>query len=154
MKNLIALLAGGIFGAGLVLGGMTDPAKVVGFLDLFGRWDPSLAFVMGTALCITVPTYQFLVPGRSRPLFEGRYFLPTKSDLDAPLLGGAALFGIGWGVAGFCPGPAISSLHTGNLQIVGFVAAMAVGMWIRDRITLDGHGTPLTPADELAPNSR
>lgn len=151
MKQFIALLAGLIFGAGLVLGGMTDPAKVVGFLDIAGQWDPSLAFVMGCALCITVPTYQLLMPARAQPLFEKRFYLPTRTDLDTQLIGGAALFGIGWGLAGLCPGPAIASLYTLNPQILAFVVAMIAGMWLRDRLTGGGSNRTLTPADELGP---
>ena len=137
MKALVALLAGIIFGAGLFIGGMTDPGKVIGFLDLAGRWDPSLAFVMGAALCVTLPTFQ-LLKGRSRPLLEERFFLPTKTDLDPRLLIGAALFGIGWGIAGLCPGPAIANLSTGSLQILGFVLAMIAGMWLQDRLPASG----------------
>lgn len=150
MKGLIALIAGGIFGAGLALGGMTDPAKVVGFLDIAGQWDPSLAFVMGAALCVTIPTYQLLAPKRAQPLFEKRYFLPTKRDIDGQLLAGAAFFGAGWGLAGLCPGPAIANLHTANLSIVYFVLAMVSGMWLRDRLVRSNSG-PSAPPDELAP---
>ncbi len=153
MKNLIALLAGIIFGAGLVFGGMTDPAKVVAFLDITGRWDPSLGFVMGVALCVTIPTYRLLVPGRTQPLFEKRFYLPTKTDLDTQLIGGAALFGAGWGLAGFCPGPAIASLHTGNLQIFAFVAAMIAGMWLRNKVSGASNSASVTPADEMAPTA-
>lgn len=139
MRGLVAFASGLLFGAGLLVGGMTDPAKVIGFLDLAGHWDPSLAFVMGAALCVTLPTFQ-LLKGRSRPLLEDRFFLPTKSDLDPQLLGGAALFGIGWGVAGLCPGPAIANLSTGSLEVVGFVAAMVAGMWLRERLAALGSG--------------
>lgn len=133
LTTVSALAAGILFGAGLMIGGMTDPAKVIGFLDLAGQWDPSLAFVMGAALCVTVPVSR-LVKGRSRPLLESRFFLPTKTDLDRPLIGGSALFGIGWGIAGLCPGPAIASLASGAPEILGFVVAMIAGMWLRDRV--------------------
>ena len=106
---LVALLAGTLFGAGLAISGMTDPGKVIGFLDLAGQWDPSLAFVMGAAICISLPTFQ-LLRGRSKPVFASQYFLPTKQDLDPQLILGAVLFGIGWGIAGLCPGPAIANL--------------------------------------------
>lgn len=134
MRGLVAFVSGLLFGAGLLVGGMTDPAKVIGFLDLAGHWDPSLAFVMGAALCVTLPTFQ-LLKGRNRPLFEERFFLPTKTDLDPQLLGGAALFGIGWGIAGLCPGPAIANLASGSMEVLGFVAAMIAGMWLRDRLS-------------------
>lgn len=133
MKSAVSLLAGILFGAGLFIGGMTDPAKVIGFLDLAGSWDPSLAFVMGAALCVTLPTFQ-LLRKRSRPLLEERFFLPTKTDLDPRLIVGAVLFGIGWGVAGLCPGPAIANLSTGSLPIVVFVLAMILGMRVQDRV--------------------
>lgn len=150
MKALIPIISGLLFGAGLAMGGMTDPGKVMGFLDVTGRWDPTLAFVMGVALCFTIPTYQ-LLKGRDRPLFEPRFYLPTKKDIDAPLLGGAVLFGVGWGLAGFCPGPAIASLHSGSLEIVGFVVAMVAGMWLRNLLV---KGPPMPPADEMSAVSR
>lgn len=140
-QSLVALVAGMLFGAGLVVGGMTDPAKVIGFLDLAGRWDPSLAFVMGSALCITLPVFQFVIKGRSRPLLETRFFLPTKTDLDPQLIGGSVLFGVGWGIAGLCPGPAVASLVSGSPQILAFVVAMIAGMWLRDQVATGGTGS-------------
>ena len=133
MKPVVALAAGMLFGMGLLLGGMTDPSKVIGFLDLAGRWDPSLAFVMGGALCVTFPTFQ-LLRSRSRPLLGERFYLPTRNDLDGTLIGGAVLFGIGWGIAGLCPGPAIANLAFGSPEVLGFVGAMIAGMWLRDRL--------------------
>ncbi len=128
---LVALITGTVFGAGLAISGMTDPGKVIGFLDLAGKWDPSLAFVMGAALCISLPTFQ-LLRGRSRPILADRYFLPTKKDLDPQLISGAVFFGVGWGIAGLCPGPAIASLASASPQIAAFVVAMVAGMWLRD----------------------
>lgn len=139
LKLLVALIAGTLFGAGLAVGGMTDPAKVIGFLDLAGKWDPSLAFVMGAALCVTLPVFQ-MFRSRTRPLLEKRFFLPTKTDLDPQLIGGAALFGIGWGIAGLCPGPAIANLVSASPQVLAFVIAMAAGMWLRDRVGAIGSG--------------
>mgnify|MGYP003633116425 CR=1 FL=1 len=130
---LVALLAGTLFGAGLAISGMTDPGKVIGFLDLAGQWDPSLAFVMGAAICISLPTFQ-LLRGRSKPVFASQYFLPTKQDLDPQLILGAVLFGIGWGIAGLCPGPAIANLASASPEILGFVVAMVAGMWLRERM--------------------
>lgn len=147
LKLVVALLAGTLFGAGLAVGGMTDPGKVIGFLDLAGNWDPSLAFVMGAALCVTLPVFQ-LLKRRQRPLLEQRFFLPTKTDLDRQLLGGAVLFGIGWGIAGLCPGPAIANLVTGTPEIFVFVIAMILGMWARDRVA-GGAGTT-KPASAIA----
>lgn len=129
---VVSLLAGLLFGAGLALGGMTDPGKVAAFLDVAGQWDPSLGFVMGSALLITFPVFAW-VRRNAKPLLAERFQLPTKRDLDPQLLVGAALFGIGWGIAGLCPGPAIANLAAGSPQILLFVVAMVGGMWLRDR---------------------
>ena len=109
--STVALLSGLLFGLGLIISGMVNPGKVIGFLDLAGDWDPSLLFVMGGGVAVTTATF-WLVLRRERPLFEKKFFLPTKADLDGRLLIGAALFGIGWGVGGLCPGPAITALAT------------------------------------------
>lgn len=127
MSKLIALLAGLIFGLGLAISGMIDPARVQGFLDLAGQWDPTLAFVMGGGLLVNIPAY-WLTKKRAQPLFERRFVLPTRKDIDAPLLIGAASFGIGWGLGGFCPGPAIASLSSGLPQVLLFCATMLAGM--------------------------
>lgn len=127
-----ALISGLLFGAGLALSGMTDPGKVTAFLDITGRWDPSLAFVMGAALLVTIPAFAW-VRGQQRPLVAPRFHLPTLRDLDRPLLIGSALFGIGWGVAGLCPGPAVANVLSGSPQILLFIAMMIAGMWLRDR---------------------
>ena len=139
-QSMVSLIAGILFGSGLVVGGMTDPGKVIGFLDLAGQWDPSLAFVMGAALCVTLPVFQFVIPRRGRPVLGSLFFLPTKTDLDPQLLGGAVLFGIGWGIAGLCPGPAIANLVSGTPEVLAFVVAMIAGMWLRDRMTAPGAG--------------
>lgn len=144
-QSLVALIAGILFGAGLVVGGMTDPGKVIGFLDLAGPWDPSLAFVMGSALCVTLPVFQFVVRKRSQPILGTRFHLPTKTDLDPQLLVGSALFGIGWGIGGLCPGPAIANLASGSPEVLAFVVAMIVGMWVRDRVVGLGSPGPATP---------
>lgn len=133
-NNIVALIAGLLFGAGLALGGMTNPLKVISFLDVTGQWDPSLGFVMGSALLITFPVFWW-VRRASGPLFAAKFQLPTRSDIDRPLIIGAALFGIGWGIAGLCPGPAIANLASGSPQILLFVAMMVAGMWLRDRTT-------------------
>ena len=133
MKALIAWSAGLLFGLGLVLGGMTRPDVVLGFLDVFGHWNPQLAFVMGGAMMTTALGYR-LVLGRERPLFESRFQLPTARTLDRRLLGGAALFGVGWGLAGYCPGPALASLGSGAPGLLLFVALMAVGWWLAARL--------------------
>jgi uncharacterized membrane protein YedE/YeeE len=132
MNGVAAALAGVLFGAGLVLSGMTDPSRVQGFLDLFGNWDPTLAFVMGGALLFNIPAY-WLTRRRAQPLFADSYEVPTRRDLDARLIGGAALFGIGWGLAGYCPGPAVVSLLSGSQDVLWFCVAMLAGMLIWDR---------------------
>jgi len=132
-KQLLAALAAGIvFGLGLVVSQMVNPAKIVGFLDVTGKWDPTLLFVMGGALAVTIPGFR-LVLRRSHPLFAGGFSLPTKKDLDRRLIAGAALFGVGWGLAGFCPGPAITALVTLILPVFVFFAAMLAGELAYDR---------------------
>jgi uncharacterized membrane protein YedE/YeeE len=132
MNMLLGALASGlIFGAGLVISGMTQPTKVLGFLDVFGAWDPTLAFVMGGALAVSLPGFYF-ARGRTRPLFAAHFRWPTRSEIDAPLIGGAVLFGIGWGLVGLCPGPAIVNLATFLPQIVVFIAMMGVGIYALD----------------------
>lgn len=122
-------LIGLLFGIGLAAGGMTDPVVVLGFLDVAGgRWDPRLLAVMGGALLVSVVGFQ-LVQRRGRPFFADQLQLPTRRDLDLPLVGGAALFGIGWGVAGYCPGPALASIAIIPLEALVFVPAMLVGSW-------------------------
>jgi uncharacterized membrane protein YedE/YeeE len=127
--TLVPLLAGTIFGAGLMLGGMTDPARVRGFLDLFGAWDPTLAFVMGGA--VLVMALAWLLQNRmQRPVFATSFALPDRSDITAKLVGGSALFGIGWGIAGLCPGPGFAALAIEPLSAAIFVAAMLAGMML------------------------
>ena len=127
MTLIVALLAGILFGAGLTLSGMTDPQKVLGFLDLAGAWQPTLAFVMAGALMVTLPTFA-LIRIRSKPLLSSKFYWSINRELDRPLLLGAAFFGIGWEIADFCPGPAIASLATGSPSSVAFCAAMIGGM--------------------------
>ena len=140
---LAALVCGLVFGFGLAISGMTQPAKVLGFLDVLGlasgRWDPTLAFVMLGALAVAAPGF-LLARRRARPLFAPAAAWPSKTDIDRPLLAGAMLFGIGWGLVGLCPGPAIANLVTLSARVVAFVLAMAAGMlaldfWRRRRVT-------------------
>ena len=127
MSALSALAAGLVFGIGLILSGMTDPGKVIGFLDVAGNWDPSLAFVMGGA--ILVGFFAFTLAGRrARTFFGGAMHLPRARDIDNRLVGGSLLFGAGWGLAGFCPGPALVSFASGVDKAAVFVAAMLGGM--------------------------
>jgi uncharacterized membrane protein YedE/YeeE len=132
MKMLLgALISGLIFGTGLVISGMTQPTKVLGFLDVFGAWDPTLAFVMGGALAVSLPGFYF-ARGRTRPLFAAHFRWPTKSEIDAPLIGGAMLFGLGWGLVGLCPGPAIVNLATFLPQVALFIVMMGIGIYALD----------------------
>ncbi|MBK1715005.1 DUF6691 family protein [Rubrivivax gelatinosus] len=123
-------LTGTLFGAGLGISGMNDPHKVLAFLDVAGAWDPSLALVMAGALAVAVPGFR-LVLRRPRPLLDERLHLPTRRDIDAALVLGSLLFGIGWGLAGYCPGPAIANLATGNAEVWFFVPAMLAGGWLQ-----------------------
>lgn len=121
-----AALAGLLFGAGLAVSGMVNPAKVLGFLDVAGRWDPSLALVLAAAVGVNLAGYR-LVLRRSGPLLGGRFMLPSARDLDTPLIAGAALFGVGWGLVGYCPGPALAALSSGSAKVAVFVLAMIAG---------------------------
>ena len=126
-EALVPLISGTIFGAGLTIGGMTDPARVRGFLDLFGAWDPTLAFVMGGA--VLVMALAWTAQRRMlRPAFADAFSLPDRSDLTPRLIGGSALFGIGWGIAGLCPGPGFAALAIAPVSAAIFVAAMLTGM--------------------------
>lgn len=141
-KNITALVAGLVFALGLVLSGMTQPAKVVGFLNVMGLqngiswtaqpgfWDPSLALVMGGALAVTLIGFA-LTPSRAnaKPWFDQVFHIPTKKEIDRKLILGGVLFGMGWGLAGYCPGPALASLLVGGVDVFAFVAAMLGGMW-------------------------
>ncbi len=126
MQPLVSLVAGVVFGLGLAVAEMTNPLKVLDFLDLAGNWDPSLAFVMGGAVLVTLVAFRFVLR-RPVPLYGERFHLPTLTQLDRKLLGGAALFGIGWGLAGYCPGPALATILSGNSETWLFVPAMLVG---------------------------
>jgi len=128
LRSLAILSIGALFGAGLAISGMLNPAKVAGFLDLFGLWDPSLAFVMGGGVVVNFIGHR-LVMKRGKPIFADTFRLPTSQDIDKRLIGGAVLFGIGWGLAGLCPGPAISSLLLNPQDGIGFVLLMLVGLY-------------------------
>jgi uncharacterized membrane protein YedE/YeeE len=127
MGLLLQLIAGLVFGIGLIVSGMANPAKVLNFLDIAGSWDPSLAFVMAGAVATTALGYR-LVLRRPRPLLASGFRLPTPRRIDARILVGSVLFGIGWGLSGLCPGPAVTSLAIGHAGVLAFVAAMLAGM--------------------------
>jgi uncharacterized membrane protein YedE/YeeE len=131
MPIVASLLCGLIFGSGLLISGMVQPDKVLGFLDIFGTWDPSLAVVMIAALAVSVPGFAW-AKRRGRPLLAAQCDWPTKTAVDPPLLIGSALFGAGWGLVGLCPGPALENLATLSPRVIVFVAAMAGGMVLRD----------------------
>jgi len=129
MSALSAFAAGLVFGIGLILSGMTDPGKVIGFLDVAGNWDPSLAFVMGGAILVGFFAFR-LADKRMQAFLGGAMHLPRRRDIDNRLVGGSVVFGIGWGLAGFCPGPALVSFASGVDQAAVFVAAMLGGMLV------------------------
>lgn len=133
-QSVVSLASGTVFGVGLGVAGMTDPAKVMGFLDFFGSWDPSLALVMIGAIGVHALVWWVLVPRLKRPLFGTAFAVPSRTRIDGQLVGGAVLFGLGWGLAGYCPGPALASILMGGPSVRVFVAAMVVGMWLFARV--------------------
>ncbi|MCC4797718.1 transporter [Enterovibrio norvegicus] len=145
-KNILfyfgALFSGGLFGAGMMISGMVNPANVIGFLDVYGNWNPSLAFVMGGALMVFMPGYLLLIKPRSTPIAETHFSISKRNDIDKRLLLGSAIFGVGWGLAGICPGPAITVLGSGSLNIILFISSMAMGMLVVDKASR--RSTPQT----------
>ena len=129
LKPVMGYIAGLLFGLGLGISGMTDPARVLGFLDLFGAWDPTLMFVLGGAVVTNFIGYR-LVFKRTVPIYGEAFQLPTRQDLDARLIGGSALFGIGWGLSGYCPGPAIASIGGLTAPLVAMLVAMVAGWFL------------------------
>ena len=129
MKAILSALAAGmVFGLGIAISGMGDPSKVLNFFDPFGTWDPSLAFVMGGALITAALGYRIIFGSRKAPLFDAKFHLPTSKVIDAKLVGGSALFGVGWGIAGFCPGGAIPALGFAPWPTALFLISMGVGI--------------------------
>lgn len=127
-KNLISLIVGAFFAIGLGLSGMTQPQKIIGFLDVFGAWDPTLIFVMASAVSFHLITYK-LISARKSPLLDSQWYVPNNKDISPRLILGATIFGAGWGLAGYCPGPALTALVTGHYQTTLFVSAMLFGMF-------------------------
>lgn len=132
IRLVAALSCGAVFGIGLCISEMVNPARVVGFLDVFGAWDATLMFVMGAALGVTAIAFP-LITRRAKPVLEEQFFLPEKTTVDAPLLTGSILFGIGWGIAGLCPGPAIAGLASLSPSVALFVVSMIAGQWLVSR---------------------
>jgi uncharacterized membrane protein YedE/YeeE len=130
MTGIISLLAGLLFGLGLAISGMTHPGKVLDFLDLAGRWDPSLLFVLGGAVGVTILLFR-LILRKKKPLFADKFHLPQAQDIDLSLVTGAILFGIGWGISGYCPGPAISLLAAPNWEAMVFLPSMLLGVLLQ-----------------------
>ncbi|MEQ8367908.1 MAG: YeeE/YedE family protein [Roseicyclus sp.] len=133
MRWIALYLVGLVFGVGISISGMANPAKVLNFFDVAGTWDPSLAFVMGGAVVVAFLGYR-VVLARPKPVFDKTFQLPASKTIDARLLGGSAVFGIGWGIAGFCPGGALPALGTLNTDVILFVVALVAGMWLARRI--------------------
>jgi hypothetical protein len=138
-RQVVALLTGLVFGAGLVISGMTQPVKVLGFLDVTGHFDASLMLVMVGAIAVHFFGYRW-AQRRSAPVFDEKFHVPTRRDIDAKLIIGALLFGAGWGLGGYCPGPAVVSLPGGGLSALTFVFAMLVGMFATAK--LEHHAPP------------
>ena len=147
LSGAVSLAAGALFGAGLVVGGMTDPLRVIGFLDVGGAWDPSLLFVMLGAIAVHFAAYRWL-GGRPAPILAEKFMLPTKRSVDVRLLTGAAIFGIGWAIAGYCPGPAVVSLASGQPGAFVFIGALLLGTWVGSRLEAP---KPRLESDVLVP---
>ncbi len=150
MRLLASYVIGVIFGLGIIVSGMVNPAKVINFFDFFGTWDPSLIFVMGGALAATLIGYRFVL-ARPEPLLATSFKLPTSQHIDARLIAGAAIFGVGWGIAGFCPGGAIPAIGTGRSDVFVFVAGLLIGI-IATRLIIARLGAPNTARRAPSPN--
>lgn len=129
-KSLVGLMCGLIFGFGLALSGMTQPEKVLGFLDVVGQWDASLLFVLGGAVSVTVIAFHFILRRKS-PVLDSRYYFSDETHIDRALLLGAVLFGVGWGIGGYCPGPAVTLLAAPNWELWAFLPAMLLGIFLQ-----------------------
>jgi uncharacterized protein len=142
MSLIVQFLIGLLFGSGLVVAGMSDPAKVQNFLDIAGAWDPSLAFVMAGGVIVTFIGYRFVL-NLKNPLFDAEFHLPKATKIDWPIVVGPVIFGVGWGLAGFCPGPAFTALGTGSKNAVVFVIAMLAGMMAARFLALHQRAKPV-----------
>ena len=139
---LMAGAAGALFAAGLVLGGMTQPGRVIGFLDVTGDWDPTLVFVLGGAVGVHFVLLRWLRRGQARPWFGSTFRMPDRIHVDPPLVLGSALFGIGWGLGGYCPGPGLTALITGHPSAVVFVLSMVIGMLLHGVVDAAARRAP------------
>lgn len=128
IRIVIGFISGILFGSGMIISSMVDPNKVVAFLDIFGEWDPSLAFVMGGALLVFTPIYHLVIKKRSAAISGDKFNVSTNKKIDGKLISGAVIFGAGWGLAGFCPGPAVASIGGGSHIVLAFVLSMIVGI--------------------------
>ena len=135
MKYASVFLIGFLFGVGLIVSGMTQPQKVISFLDVFGTWDPSLAYVMGSALLVAHLGFRYVLDLPS-PVYDNHFRLPRKTVIDLRLVTGAGFFGIGWGLSGFCPGPVLASIGSGQSSVLIFVASMFLGFFLNDLLDL------------------
>lgn len=145
-----AFLGGAVFGIGLAIGGMTQPAKIVGFFDFFGSWDPSLAFVMLGALIVYTPVYRWAVRTWQHPIWAPTFTLPTRQDIDGRLVVGSAIFGVGWGLGGYCPGPAFTSVGAGSMEALTFGVSMLIGVGLYQLLMRVREGRAGGPADSQA----
>ena len=145
-----AFLGGALFGVGLAIAGMTQPAKIVGFFDFFGSWDPSLAFVMLGAITVYTPVYRWAIRTWQRPIWAPAFSLPTREEIDGRLVLGSAIFGVGWGLGGYCPGPAFTSVGAGSQEAFMFGAAMLVGVGAYQFFTRIRENHTGGPADAQA----
>ena len=136
MTLIIALFSGILFGFGLIVAQMVDPNKIFNFLNITGSWDPSLALVMGSALLLFIPAYKVLKHKLQQPLFADEFSLPTTTSIDRRLLIGAGIFGIGWGISGICPGPALVNITGGEPKIIVFIFAMMLGMYLSNYVNM------------------
>lgn len=143
MKLLSVFCIGLLFSFGLIISGMVNPTKVLDFLDVFGDWDASLAFVMGGAVLVTSIGFKLLRSGE-KPLFASKFSFPTRTDIDAKLIAGPAIFGIGWGLVGLCPGPAFAAIVSKPTLVLTFVAAMMLGMYLARMPLLNSSNKPLS----------
>jgi uncharacterized protein len=158
MRSIVSFISGVVFALGLGISGMTRPLKVIGFLDFAGHWDPSLAFVMVGAITVYFVAYR-LIRTRPAPLLMGKFSIPQRTGIDSNLVLGAALFGVGWGLGGFCPGPALTSLASAAAPVVIFVTAMTAGMYLQGMMArpnwwrIFARQPPLPPLRAVADDS-